>query len=181
MSLRNHFQATLDLPGVLGAFCLNSEGALLESFLPRPYTDAIFKELGPRCLTLLSAVDMSYTRTNEFLLRFEENSLYLHKNEDCILGILCAGNPMLAGLRVSTNLLLKTAGEDIAHAPINELNAPKEVVVETTSATTELNDIIIAPKKQRDEPQESKAAPKRKSLFGFKKDKKTKPSNDIWG
>jgi hypothetical protein len=188
MSLRSHFQPTLDLPGVMGTFCLSTDGKLIDNFLPSPYTDAVFKDLGARCTTLLNAVDMRYTKTNEYLIRFEEHCLYLHKDENCIIGVLCSGNPILAGLRISINLFLRTAKEVILAAPVKELeaaDAPTAVateVVETHSAIED-NDEIVAPVKRKEpEPTETEA-PKRKGFFGLgkKKDKKTKPSNDIWG
>ncbi|HAV13790.1 MAG TPA: hypothetical protein DCX06_09935 [Opitutae bacterium] len=183
MSLRNYFQPTLDLPGVTGIFCLNAEGQLIENFLPSAYTDAIFKELGTRCLTLLNAVDMSYTQTNEYLVCFEGDSLFLHKAEGCIIGVLCSGNPMLAGIRVSINLLLKTAQDAIAQAPLKEIaikTVPNQPQAKPLMESND-DDIIIAPKKVKDSDLQEAEEPKRKGLFGFKKDKKSKPSNDIWG
>jgi predicted regulator of Ras-like GTPase activity (Roadblock/LC7/MglB family) len=187
MSLRSHFQPTLDLPGVMGAFCLSTDGKLIENFLPSPYTDAIFEDLGTRCSTLMSAVDMSYTKTDEYLIRFEDHCLYLHKDENCIVGVLCSGNPILAGLRISINLLLKTSKDAILSAPAKELKAADaskfvSEAVETPPSIEETEEIVVPRKRQEPEPSETKT-PKRKSLFGFgkKKDKSSKPSNNIWG
>ncbi|NBB78716.1 MAG: hypothetical protein GVY36_04625 [Verrucomicrobia bacterium] len=178
----NHFQPTLDLPGVLGIFCLNASGQLLANYLPSGYRDSIFDELGARCTTLLEAVDMSYTPTDEYLIRFEEHSLYLRKTESCIIGVLCAGDVMLAGLRVSVNLLLKGANEAILALPVIETtavdrnaNLPNETVEEVA------DDVIISTKKNEDEAADSKAPKKRRGLFGFGGKKKDTSPNDIWG
>lgn len=183
MSLHNHFKACLDLPGVLGAFCIKEDGSLIESFLPPPYTDAVFKELGPRIANLLAAANMSYTETNEMLLRFSTNALYLKRGNDCVVGLFTVANPLVAGLRVSTNLLLKQAQSEIAAAPVKDMSPPAATAATPPEQPAEANagdddEIIITPEKAELEGPPEK---KKRGLFGLKKNKKTKPKNDIWG
>ena len=179
MSLRRFFQTCLDLSNVSGAFCLSAEGRLIESFMPAPYNGAIFDELGPRLVSLLGAVDMSYAQTHEHLLRFETHSLYLRKGTDCIIGVYAAGNPLLSGLRVTVNMLLKQAEPTIAEMlkklPIEGIPAPEPVTpdVADVSAAEPDEDVVIIPTKKTENPPEQK-----RGFFGRKKEKR---SNDIWG
>ena len=181
MSSDNLFQPTLDLPGVLGVFCLNPSGKVLANYLPSSYRDSIFRELGARCTTLLQAVDMSYTPIDEYLLRFEDHSLYLRKTDVCIVGVLCAGDVMLAGLRVSINLLLKSGQEEILGLPVIESAASEPFNRKAPEVIEESQDDIITLKKNDETVTESGTKEKRRGLFGFGGKKKANPSNDIWG
>ena len=180
MSLRKYFQTCLDLPSVSGAFCLTLDGELIESFMPSPYTESMFDELGPRITSLLGAVDMSYAQTNELLVRFETHALFLRQNEQCIIGIFAAGNPHVAGLRVSVNLLIKQAQQAITEKA-STLHSQDRFAEDTTAQSDgkeeEEEDIIIAPPKKREEP--PAPAKTKMGFFGRKKEKKS-DSNDIW-
>jgi predicted regulator of Ras-like GTPase activity (Roadblock/LC7/MglB family) len=164
------------LPGVLGAFCIKEDGSLIESFLPAPYTDAVFEEFGPRIANLLAAANMSYSETNEMLLRFSTNALYLKRGDGFVVGLFTVGNPLVAGLRVSTNLLLKQARSDIASAAVKDLPQPAAPShsKEPASGGRFEDDIIVNPKKAEVEEAPEK---KKRGLFGLKKNRKPKPKN----
>ncbi|MEM7789848.1 MAG: hypothetical protein AAF546_00470 [Verrucomicrobiota bacterium] len=176
MSLRKYFQTCLDLPNIEGAFCLSKEGELVESFMPPPYTDDIFQELGTRVVTLTEAVDMSYAQTQEILLHFESHSLYLRKSEFCIIGIFVRGNPLLSGLKITVNLLLKQAQAEILQASKNAAPRPSQPAA-APPAPVEEDDIIIEPNLPQ---KETTTDHEKRGLFGRKKEKK-QTSNDIWG
>lgn len=185
MSLRKHFQTSLDLPGVAGAFCLSSKGDLVESFMPAPYTDDVFDELGPRLANLTDAVDMSYSQTNELLLQFESNALYLRRSENVLIGFFTAHDPLLAGLRVSANLLLKQAKSELDNAVMELASAQKPSGQAAHSQAAEEeddddDDAVILQNNSSKKETDSKPETKRKGLFGRKKSKPSK-SNDIWG
>jgi hypothetical protein len=182
MSLRKHFQTSLDLPGVAGAFCLSTTGDLLESFMPPPYTEEIFDELGPRLVTLTESVDMSYNPTHELLLQFESNALYLRRNEKVLIAFFTVRDPLLSGLRVSANLLLKQAASDI-DAALETLAAKPTQSSREGEAGSEHDDeddsVILggAP----DSKSERKPKVKRKGFFRRKKKTDSNQANDIWG
>jgi hypothetical protein len=181
MSLRKHFQTSLDLPGVNGAFCITGKGELIESFMPVTYTDAIFEELGPRIVALVEAVDMSYNPTNELLLQFGSNSLFMRRNENVLIGFFTERDPLLPGLRVSANLLLKQAKAHLDEAVegLTSRTAPSaERRVEENSDEDDEPVILQSTPSPAKEPKTEK---KRRGLFGLRKPKDDNKPDDIWG
>lgn len=181
MSLRKYFQTSLDLPGVAGAFCINAKGELVENFMPAPYSDEIFEELGPRLVALTEAVDMSYSQTNELLLQFDSSALFLRRNENMLIGFFTVRNPLLSGLRVSANLLLKQAKSefDVALKALQSKNEfPGPGKAEQFDEDEEEDPVILhstSVKAAKPQPET-----KRRGLFRRKKTEK-KEADDIWG
>ncbi|MEO0509831.1 MAG: hypothetical protein AAF065_08230 [Verrucomicrobiota bacterium] len=180
MSLEQIFRSCLDLPGVRGAFCLTSNGELVENFMPQQYTDPLLAGLGERLSALCGAVDMSYSPTNEFLISFESNALYLRKNEDGIIGFFTDSNPHLAGLRVSSNLLLKQIKPSMMVAKqIDVIPAPPPPAAQVPE---EEDDLLLKPANQEmPKPGVPSKLEQKQGLFGSRKSKKKPTVSDIWG
>lgn len=186
MSLRKYFQTCLDLPGVAGAFCLDADGNLIESFMPSPYTDAIFSELGPRIASLTGAVDMSYAQTNELLIRFETHALFVFRNEDVTIGFFTAREPLISGLRVSANLLLKQGKQAFSEALASRGSSGESESAVGKEPDDDIGtDEIVIPSNSKKSPSveedEEPEEPVKRGLFGRRKKNKPKPSKDIWG
>jgi hypothetical protein len=190
-SLRKYFQTCLDLPDVVGAFCLAEDGRLIEQFMPAPYNDAIFEEAGRRILNLLDAVESSYKQSNEFLLTFDSNALYLKRSDGVVIGLLTNEEPLMPSLRVSTNLLLKQSGSILVKTPAKNFSSDQPAqdqpsnsldsdIADLNNDTVELEEeVVITPKKTQFS--HSTEPTEKRGLFGRKRKKASSGRGDIWG
>lgn len=101
------FQTILALPDVLGVFCLNKDGTLIAHSSEEAHINEIFDEIRQRVVDFFDVVESDCRPTEEYFLRFSENSLYLRRRVQFTLGVFTTDQPNVMNLRAASNMLLK--------------------------------------------------------------------------
>ncbi len=94
-----------DVPGVMGSFVINNEGALVEQEMPAFVGTEIYPDLGRRLAIAFSTLDTAVGEFDDMLLKFDEQWLYSRRLVNGILSILSAATVNLPALRMATNMV----------------------------------------------------------------------------
>jgi len=122
-----------DIPGVVGSFVLNPQGALVAKEMPAVYVDAIFPELGRRLVSVGEVLEQQTTSFQELLLKFEGSWLFVRRTTQCLLSVLVAETVNYPALRMATNVALKQLSDQLAAQPARAA-APVPAAVEAAPA-----------------------------------------------
>jgi predicted regulator of Ras-like GTPase activity (Roadblock/LC7/MglB family) len=106
-----------DIPGVIGSFVLNPQGALVAKEMPGVYPEAIFPDLGRRLVSVGEVLEGQTAPFQELLLKFEGSWLFVRRTAHCWLSVLVAENINYPALRMATNVAFKQVADQLASAP----------------------------------------------------------------
>lgn len=106
-----------DIPGVVGSFVLDPQGALVAKEMPAVYSAAIFPELGRRLVSVGEVLEQQTAAFQELLLKFEGSWLFVRRTTQCLLSVLVSETVNYPALRMATNVALKQLSDQIAAQP----------------------------------------------------------------
>lgn len=93
-----------DVPGVIGGFVLNNDGALVGQEMPTFVGTEIYPDIGRRFATAFGTLDSSVSEFDDLLLKFDEQWLYVRRLSHGVLSILSTANVNLPALKMATNI-----------------------------------------------------------------------------
>jgi predicted regulator of Ras-like GTPase activity (Roadblock/LC7/MglB family) len=110
-----------DIPGVVGSFVLNPQGALLAKEMPSIYPGEIFPEMGRRLVSVGEVLEQQTTSFQELLLKFEGSWLFVRRTTQCLLSVLVSETVNYPALRMATNVALKRINDQLLAQPATPL------------------------------------------------------------
>lgn len=119
-----------DIPGVVGSFVLNPQGALLAKEMPSIYPGEIFPEMGRRLVSVGEVLEQQTASFQEILLKFEGSWLFVRRTAQCLLSVLVSETVNYPALRMATNVALKRISDQLLAQPAIPLpvaSAPEPV------------------------------------------------------
>jgi predicted regulator of Ras-like GTPase activity (Roadblock/LC7/MglB family) len=112
-----------DIPGVVGSFVLNPQGALLAKEMPAVYPVAIFPEMGRRLVSVGEVLEQQTAAFQELLLKFEGSWLFVRRTTQCLLSVLVTETVNYPALRMATNVALRQLSDQMAAHPVMPIAA----------------------------------------------------------
>lgn len=106
-----------DIPGVVGSFVFDLQGALLAKEMPSIYPGEIFPEMGRRLVSVGEVLEQQTTSFQELLLKFEGSWLFVRRTAQCLLSVLVSESVNYPALRMATNVALKRINDHILAHP----------------------------------------------------------------
>lgn len=117
-----------DVPGVIGGFVLNNDGALAGQDMPAFVGTDIYPDVGRRIAAAFSALDSSVGEFDDLLLKFDEHCLYVRRLPHGTLSILSTANVNLPALKMATSIAATKVNTMIPQA-VTEAPQPLPVTV----------------------------------------------------
>ena len=93
-----------DVPGVIGSFVLNNEGALVEKEMPSIVGAEAYPDIGPRISAAFTTFDAVASRFDDLLVKFSEHWLYCRRLENGVLSVFSSVAVNYPALRMATNI-----------------------------------------------------------------------------
>lgn len=122
-----------DVPGVIGSFILNNDGALVGHEMPAYVGAEIYPDIGRRLATAFGALDSSVAEFDDLLLKFDEQWLYVRRLSHGMLSILSTASVNFPALRMATNIAATKVDAMIPQAAVA---APQQPVPAAVPAVT---------------------------------------------
>jgi predicted regulator of Ras-like GTPase activity (Roadblock/LC7/MglB family) len=132
--MQNILTSLKDIPGVVGSFVLNPQGALLAKEMPTVYPTAIFPEMGRRLVSVGEVLEQQTATFQELLLKFEGSWLFVRRTTQCLLSVLVAETVNYPALRMATNVALKQLNDQILAHPAPAVIAEPAVEPQSLAA-----------------------------------------------
>lgn len=123
-----------DVPGVIGSFILNNDGALVGHEMPAFVGTEIYPDVGRRLATAFGTLDSSVGEFDDLLLKFDEQWLYVRRLSHGVLSILSTASVNLPALKMATNIAATKVDSMIPQAVV-EATQPAPVTVHAAAST----------------------------------------------
>lgn len=125
-----------DVPGVIGSFILNNEGALVGQEMPAFVGTEIYPDIGRRLATAFGTLDSSVGEFDDLLLKFDEQWLYVRRLTHGMLSILSTTGVNLPALKMATNIAAAKVDAMIPHGNVETPPTPAVVQAATPPVPT---------------------------------------------
>jgi predicted regulator of Ras-like GTPase activity (Roadblock/LC7/MglB family) len=103
-----------DVDGVLGAFVISEDGALIDSDMPAMFAPSLFDDVGPRIVRLRETFASGGDEIDTCTIRFSDFKLYIramHRGFICILSSIGVNMPALKmGAHLAQRRILSELG-----------------------------------------------------------------------